>query len=65
MYFVHSFYVENSNPDDALCQTDYAGFSYTSAVLRGSVFATQFHPEKSSYIGLEIYRSWLTSLRKI
>ena len=35
---------------------------YTSAVLKGSVFATQFHPEKSSRAGLEIYRNWLTSL---
>lgn len=62
MYFVHSFYVDNADPADALCSTNYAGFQYTSAALKGSVFATQFHPEKSSHSGLEIYRQWLASL---
>ena len=62
MYFVHSYYVDNTDPEDALCTTDYAGFKYTSAALKGSVFATQFHPEKSSQPGLEIYRQWLASL---
>ena len=63
MYFVHSYYVDNSNPEDALCRTDYAGFNYTSAVLKDSVFATQYHPEKSSLPGLEIYRNWLAGLK--
>lgn len=62
MYFVHSFYVENSDPQDALCKTNYSGFDYTSAALKGSVFATQFHPEKSSHEGLEIYRHWLSAI---
>lgn len=61
MYFVHSFHVDNTDADDALCRTDYAGFDYTSAVLKGSVFATQFHPEKSSHHGLNIYRKWLAA----
>lgn len=64
MYFVHSFYVDNANPEDALCTTEYAGFQYTSAVLKGSVFATQFHPEKSSNKGIEIYRQWLRCLQQ-
>lgn len=63
MYFVHSFYVDNAEQKDCLSCTDYAGFGYTSAVLRGSIFATQYHPEKSSKQGLEIYRSWILSLR--
>jgi glutamine amidotransferase len=62
MYFVHSYYVENSDSQDALCVTEYSDFHYTSAALRGSVFATQFHPEKSSHEGLEIYRHWLASI---
>ncbi|MFM2242480.1 MAG: hypothetical protein RLZ97_1335 [Verrucomicrobiota bacterium] len=65
MYFVHSFYVNNADPADALCSTDYAGFPYTCAALKGSIFATQFHPEKSSHPGLEIYRQWLASLPQI
>ena len=62
MYFVHSFYVDNAEPNDAICRTDYGGFEYTSAVLHGSVFATQYHPEKSAEAGLSIYRRWLDEL---
>lgn len=62
MYFVHSFYVANVAAENVLCRTDYAGFTYTSAAVKGAVFATQFHPEKSSHAGLEIYRNWLSSL---
>ena len=62
MYFVHSFFVDNADETDALCRTEYSGFFYTSAVLKGSVFATQYHPEKSSHEGLQIYRHWLANL---
>lgn len=62
MYFVHSFYVDNTDAGDSLSCTDYAGFGYTSAVLKDSIFATQYHPEKSSTQGLEIYRRWILSL---
>lgn len=63
MYFVHSFYVDNADAQDALCKTTYVDFEYTSAVHRGNLFATQFHPEKSAAPGLEIYREWLLSIR--
>jgi len=63
MYFVHSFYVDNYDPADAICRTAYGEFEYTSAVLRGSIFATQYHPEKSAAPGLTIYRHWLDSLK--
>lgn len=62
MYFVHSFFVDNALPEHAAARTTYGDFEYTSAVMSGSVFATQFHPEKSAAAGLEIYRTWLSSL---
>ena len=62
MYFVHSFYVANADEKDCLSCTDYAGFCYTSAVVKDSIFATQYHPEKSSTEGLKIYRRWIYSL---
>ena len=65
MYFVHSYFVDNTNPDDAICRTNYGGFEYTSAVLHGSVFATQYHPEKSADPGLTIYRRWLDNLKQL
>jgi len=51
-YFVHSFYVE---PDEevALCKTDYS-VNFVSAIEKGNIFATQFHPEKSQQAGLKI-----------
>ena len=64
IYFVHSFYVDNADENDAICRTDYGGFEYTSAVRHGSVFATQYHPEKSATPGLSIYRRWLSDLKQ-
>lgn len=58
MYFVHSYYVEPLNSDDVLSRTTYGDFLFCSSVQRGSVFASQFHPEKSGASGLSIYRQW-------
>jgi glutamine amidotransferase len=57
-YFVHSYYAEPSNPRHSAGLTDY-GQSFTSAVARDNIFATQFHPEKSAADGLMLYRNFL------
>jgi imidazole glycerol-phosphate synthase subunit HisH len=51
VYFVHSYAPANHEHAVALC--DYGG-PVVAAVERGSVWATQFHPEKSGSIGLSI-----------
>ena len=56
-YFVHSYYVE-MNPS-AIGRTEYAGVEFASAVRRGGLFATQFHPEKSGDAGLDLLRSFM------
>lgn len=56
-YFVHSYYAE-LNPH-TVGRTSYAGVDFTSAVRRGSLFATQFHPEKSGRVGLSLLKSFL------
>ncbi len=56
-YFVHSFYVDPTDPSDIVGETEY-GVTFASIVARGNVFATQFHPEKSAGIGLKIYRNF-------
>ena len=56
-YFVHSY-----APDDvshAIATCDYGG-PVVAAVERGSVWATQFHPEKSSDNGLRLLRNFIT-----
>jgi glutamine amidotransferase len=57
-YFVHSFYAEPSHADHSVGETEY-GASFTSAVARDTIFATQFHPEKSAAHGLALYRNFL------
>jgi glutamine amidotransferase len=58
MYFVHSYYVEPAEEIYTLTKTNYEGIEYCSSILKNNIFATQFHPEKSSEKGLSIYRNW-------
>ncbi len=58
-YFVHSYYVQVENDEDSAAKTGYAT-EFTSAVARGNVFATQFHPEKSQHAGLTLLRNFLS-----
>jgi glutamine amidotransferase len=57
-YFVHSFYAQPSDARHSAGQTDY-GQRFSSAIARDNIFATQFHPEKSSEHGLSLYRNFL------
>ena len=57
VYFVHSYYLKAAEEEIVKAVTDY-GVQIHAAVERGSVFATQFHPEKSSDVGLAILRNF-------
>ncbi|MBF6630057.1 MAG: imidazole glycerol phosphate synthase subunit HisH [Comamonas sp.] len=57
-YFVHSFYAAPANAAHCASETDY-GELFASAIARDNIFATQFHPEKSSEQGLRLYRNFL------
>jgi imidazole glycerol-phosphate synthase subunit HisH len=57
-YFVHSYCVQPSDPRHTVGETDYGG-SFTCALARDNIFATQFHPEKSAAHGLALYRNFL------
>lgn len=57
VYFVHSYHVV---PDDAsviASTTDYGG-EFVSSIRRSNLFATQFHPEKSQTVGLQILKNF-------
>lgn len=54
-YFVHSYYVAPRDPKLTAAETDYPT-PFTSAIWHEHVFATQFHPEKSQRVGLEMLR---------
>lgn len=57
-YFVHSYAVVPRSPGDVMCMTDYEGVAFVSGVERDNVAAIQFHPEKSSTLGLRFYRNF-------
>ncbi len=56
VYFVHSYYAEGC--DDSLLATTEYGIELTAAVAKGNITGTQFHPEKSGDIGLNILRAF-------
>lgn len=57
-YFVHSFYVE---PQDAqiVAGTCEYGVNFAAALTQGNLFATQFHPEKSHTVGLQLLQNFV------
>ena len=65
-YFVHSYAwtlesEAESVPADAYTLTRYGDQVFVSSVRRGSIFATQFHPEKSGTAGLAVLKAFLDS----
>ncbi|WP_227353217.1 imidazole glycerol phosphate synthase subunit HisH [Haladaptatus salinisoli] len=59
-YFVHSYYAVPENDDATVTATDY-GTRFPSVIAdeSGTVFGTQFHPEKSGETGLRILRNFV------
>lgn len=56
VYFVHSYYLETKA--DIVSATTFYGKDIQVAVQKGNVYATQFHPEKSGDIGLQILKNF-------
>ena len=57
-YFVHSYYPKPKDESIVATRTEY-GVNFTSAVWRDNVFATQFHPEKSQKVGLQLLTNFV------
>jgi len=61
VYFVHSYAPEVD--DDVVATCDYGG--PTAAVVeRGRLWATQFHPEKSGPVGLQLLRNFVAATER-
>ena len=58
VYFVHSYYCRCEDRVEAKALIDY-GVEIDASVERGNIFACQFHPEKSSDVGLKILENFL------
>ena len=55
-YFVHSYYGKSKETETG--QAEY-GVSFTAALQKGNIFATQFHPEKSGDLGLKMLENFV------
>ncbi len=58
-YFVHSYFAEPKDKSVVAAATSYGGREFCSAVAKGNLFATQFHPEKSQAAGLKIIKNFI------
>ncbi len=57
VYFVHSFYAAPTDKSIVAAEADYPT-PFAAAVWRDNVFATQFHPEKSQRVGLQMLKNF-------
>ena len=58
VYFVHSYYLKAEDEQIVKASTEYSTHIHAS-VEQGNVFACQFHPEKSSDVGLKILKNFV------
>ncbi|MDO4615324.1 MAG: imidazole glycerol phosphate synthase subunit HisH [Lachnospiraceae bacterium] len=58
VYFVHSYYVDSEDKTIVKAVSEYANI-IDASVQKGSIFACQFHPEKSGDVGLKILQNFL------
>lgn len=58
VYFVHSYYLKAADENIVAASTEYSTHIH-AAVESGNVFACQFHPEKSSDVGLRILKNFI------
>ena len=63
VYFVHSYYLQAADSEIVTAQTEY-GVKIDASVEKGNIFACQFHPEKSSEVGLQILRNFVKISRE-
>lgn len=62
-YFAHSYYVEPRDQRGVAALTDY-GSPYCSVIVTEQVWGTQFHPEKSDAIGLQLLKNFVKWVNK-
>lgn len=58
-YFVHSYHFCCRREEDIVALTPYCG-GFVSAISRGHIFGTQFHPEKSQRLGFQVLKNFLS-----
>lgn len=59
MYFIHSFAANIENENEILSVTNYFDITFCSSLKKGNIYGCQFHPEKSSKVGLKIINNFI------
>ena len=62
VYFVHSYYLQAEEPEIVKATTEY-GVTIHASVEKENVFACQFHPEKSSAVGMKILENFVAVVK--
>ncbi len=57
-YFVHSYYCAAENESDVAASCRYGDVEFCASLWRDNIMATQFHPEKSQTVGLNVFRNF-------
>ncbi len=63
-YFIHSLYTIPKKNKNIIGKTRYGNTEYSSIICKDNIFATQFHPEKSSKNGIQIYKNFIDYCRR-
>ena len=63
-YFVHGFYCLPKNKEEILGLTKYNEVEFCSMISKDNIIATQFHPEKSSKYGIQMYQNFINYCKK-
>ncbi|SRR6056297_658421 len=58
VYFVHSYYCAAEDQQDVAASCRYGDIEFCASLWRDNIMATQFHPEKSQDLGLQIFRNF-------
>jgi glutamine amidotransferase len=64
VYFVHSYYVDPIEPQVKAATVTHGSQTVTAAIAHENLMAVQFHPEKSSNIGLQILSNFVAQVRE-
>ena len=64
VYFVHSYYLQAEDSSIVKAATEY-GVNIHASVEQGNVFACQFHPEKSSSVGMQILQNFINVVKGV
>jgi glutamine amidotransferase len=59
VYFVHSYYADPTDRSVVALESEY-GAPFAAMIWRQNVYATQFHPEKSQAVGLQLLKNFIS-----